>query len=234
MPPYLRWHQFLAELDTIWRPGPPRYENSNMALVGRSGSGKTTFAREILKLRDFVCVFGTKTKDPSLYDPLVKQGYRLVDEWNPEQIDQSRVIFRPPLAAPTAQALAAQQEAFRTAMLRVFRVGGWTIYWDEARYLSETLKLSNEMNLLWLQGRSLGVTIVAGTQRPVSVPINMFEQSRFLATFRITGADDRRTMAAYTGANQPVVQEAAAILPRHEVMFVDGETDFICRTRVGG
>lgn len=234
MPPYVRWHEFVALLDSVWTPGPPSWPNSNLALVGAAGSGKTTLSRELLKLRDYVVVFGTKTQDASLYEPLRRQGFVLVDEWNPQDTRHNKVIYRPPLRAPTREALAEQALAFHNAMLRVFQVGGWTLYWDEARYLSQTLKLGNEMDLLWLQGRSLGLTIVAGTQRPVSVPLNMFEQSRFLITFRITGRDDRKTMAAYTGVNEPVVTEAAAMLPPHEFLFVDGETDTIVRSRVGG
>ena len=230
--PYVAWPDFYRALNQLWRPGPPDWPNSNIAIVGTAGSGKTRFTREIVKLRERVCVFGTKTADPSLYEPLQREGFRLQNDWNPEDTRQPKVIFRPPLTAPTPAALAGQRAAFQSALLHVFQVGGWTLWFDEVRYLSETLKLSSELNLLWLQGRSLGVTIVALTQRPVSVPINMFEQSRFLVTFRVAGREDRRTMANYAGASAPVVFETAAVLPKYELLLVDSESDLMMRTRV--
>jgi hypothetical protein len=232
VPPYVHWPEFKRALRGIWKVGPPDWPNPNVALVGSAGSGKTTLAREILDLRDYVCVFGTKTADASLYEPLRKRGYVLRDQWNPENTHERRVIFRPPLKAPTPDALEAQRAAFQGALLRVFQTGGWTLYFDEVRYLSQTLKLANELDLLWLQGRSLGVVMVAGTQRPVSVPRNMFEQSRFSFLWRIPGRDDRRTASDDQGAARDVVFETAAILPPHECLFVDSEQDLLVRTKV--
>jgi hypothetical protein len=117
--------------------------------------------------------------------------------------------------------------------MSLYRVGGWTLWLDEVRYLTELLKLDRELNLLWLQGRSAGTVMVALTQRPVSVPLNMFEQSRFLITFKIKGLEDRRTMASYAGENQPVVIDVAARLPKYELLMVDAEDDYAVRTRVG-
>lgn len=232
MPPFVRFPLFMRTLAEVWQMGPPDWPNPNVAMVAMAGSGKTTFARQILQLRDRVCVFGTKTQDSSLYDPFSRLGYRITSDWNPEQFDQPRVIFKPPLAAPTRAALALQRDAFERALMHVFQVGGWTLYFDEVRYFSETLKLADTLNLLWLQGRSLGICMVAATQRPVSVPLNMFEQSRFFLDWRISGKDDRRTASDYTGTNAPIVYEVIARLPRYEALFVDKETDLLLRTRV--
>lgn len=215
----------------LWEVGPPDWPNPNVALIGRPGSGKTTLARTILQLRDRVVVFGTKAEDPSLYEPFRRLGYRLTDQFNPRDTRHPKIIYRPRLTEASAAGLAAQREQFRNALLGIFRYGGWTVYLDEVRYLTETLKLETELNLLWLQGRALGIVIVAGTQRPVSVPINMFEASAHLFTWRINGLDDRRTMAAYTGQYRDAVIEYAALLPPFECLYVNPSDDVLLRTR---
>lgn len=230
----MAWPQFKRELDRRWLPGPPSWPNTNMAIVGTAGSGKSRLSREVVELRDRVCLFGTKLVDEPLYGPLVKDGWKIQDHWNPSDTSRERVIFRPPLRSPTKEDFARQREAFRRALVQVYRIGGWTLWFDEVRYLSETLKLADELNLLWLQGRSAGTTIVALTQRPVSVPLNMFEQSRHLITFKIKGLEDRRTMASYTGGSQPTVMAVAEQLPKYELLYVDTEDDWMARTRVTG
>lgn len=230
--PYVHWPEFKSILNRLWVPGPPDWPNTNIAIVGKARSGKSTFTREIADLRTRVCLFGTKMIDEPLYGPLEDRGYQIKSRWDPADTSEERVIFRPPLKDPSPQAIAQQREAFRVALVRVWQLGGWTLWFDEIRYLSETLRLAGELNLLWLQGGSAGTTILGLTQRPVSVPINMFEQSRFLVTFRITGRDDRQTMASYAGTAQPYVFEIAAMLAPHELLFVDTELDILLRTRV--
>lgn len=231
VPDYEYWPDLMAYMRREWKPGPPSWPNTHMAIVGTSGSGKTTLARTILGLRDFVCIFGTKRSDPSLYAPLEAEGYVVVDRWSPEELRQPKVIFRPPVGIDDAS-IAQQRAAFRRALLQVFETGGWTLYFDELRYLTENLKLATELNTLWLQGRSEGITIVASTQRPVSVPLNMFEQARHFFLARVSMRDDRKTASEFTGPSAPVVFETAAILPKYEFLYVDKETDHVVRTRV--
>jgi hypothetical protein len=167
-----------------------------------------------------------------LYDPLKAQGYVIQDKFDPQSTEHPKVIFRPPLEEPTTAALLEQRSAFRGALLGIFQTGGWTIFCDELRYLTDTLKLQREMDLLWLQGRSMWITIVGLTQRPVSVPLNAFEQATHFIVFRVSSFNDRKRAAEYTGGSAPVVFETIRELPHHEFLYINKVQDVMMRSRV--
>lgn len=221
--PFIDWRAFNERLE--WKQG------EHITLVGRTGSGKTTLARQLLPRRDFVVVLATKRQDPSLYDPLLAAGYVLRETFDPDIATEPKVIYRPPLPSPTPEGREVQREAFREALISIFEVGGWCVYMDEIRYLSETLKLGAELEILWLQGRSLGVSMVCGTQRPVSIPRVAFE-AQHLFLWKFTDKRDIVTMSEFTGENLPVAQALIPRLPKHEALYIDTDTDEILRTKV--
>jgi hypothetical protein len=224
MPPYVRWDRFLERFD--WRQG------QHVTLVGTTGSGKTTLARQILPRREFVVVLATKAKDSSLYDPLLRQGYELVEKFDPNPREHPRVIFRPRLSAPTSEGRAEQKEAFRLALIDVFATGGWCVYADEVRYLTQYLGLQTEFETLWLQGRSLGVSLIVGTQRPVSIPLLAFDSADHLFLWRNTDRVNIQRMAEFAGASVEAARYTIPRLPRHEALYIATRTDEMVRTKV--
>jgi hypothetical protein len=205
-----------------------------MALVGQTGSGKTTAMVQLLDIRDYVVVIGTKQADDSLYGPLKARGYRVVTEFDPREwnVDDSpRVLFRCPLTAPTEAAEARQREQIRTVLRGVYITGGWCIALDEVAYLSRDLKLDRELNALWREGRSAGSTLVAGTQRPVNVPRNMWEMATHNLDWKITGKEDRRTASEYMGEIEGVAFETMARLEKHEFLYVNSIDGVAVRSR---
>lgn len=225
-PPFTPWNVFLPWFQTEWAQG------EHVALVARSQSGKTTLARQILGIRSNVIVLATKVKDDALYRPLQELGYELVTTFDASNLSKPRVIFKPPLPDPSRASIKKQADAFREALVDIFLTGGWTIYADELRYLSQVLGLQDEIDTLYLQGSSLGVTMVAATQRPVSVPLNMFQQASKVFLWRINDRDDRRRASEYLGPNSGMAFEVIDSLPRYEALYVDVVSDLTTRTRV--
>jgi hypothetical protein len=206
----------------------------HMALVAKSGSGKTTFAREILALRDWVVVFGTKIRDPDLFEEFQRQGYVVKHTWSPFDTSNPRVIFAPPLPSPTKEGRAAQAEAFRRVLIELFQLerGNWTVYFDEIHYLTKDLNLQTEIDTLYLQGRALGITLVAATQRPRQVPRNMFAQSDWFGFWRVPNSEDRVSASQLVGGQEYVAREAMEVLPQYEMLLVDSVRDVAMRTKV--
>lgn len=101
------------------------------------------------------------------------------------------VIYRPP---PTMQ----EDYAY------LFEVAFWDaipfIYVDES-----TLCVKNSQvypvyfRAIWQQGRSRGITALAGTQRPSGVPVFLFSESEQKWSFDLIAADDREKVAGWIG-----------------------------------
>ena len=201
-----------------------------MALLARTRSGKTTAARSLLNIRDWVVVFGTKPRDEELYPAFEAQGYVIKDRFDPTDLEDSRVIFRPGGGLMDTD---RQKQAFTTALEQIYDVGGWTIYIDEILVLARDLGMTNILNRMYTQAASNGVTMVAGSQRPRGAPLNMFEQSEWFCIWRIADLEDRQRAAEFLGPNRWMAYEATTILPRYEFVIVDVADDYATRTKVG-
>lgn len=207
----------------------------HFTLVGNTKSGKTTFAREALMLRDWVVVFATKVQDKDLYEAMGKQGYVVREKWSPFDTKDNRVIFAPPLRSPDKAGRQAQTAAFRKALIELFQIrggGNWTVYCDEIRYLTHDLQLTTEIDTLYLQGRALGITMVGATQRPRGVPRNVFAMATWFALWRVPNGEDRKSTADLVGGMAPVAREAMAVMPRHEFILIDATQDVAMRGKV--
>ena len=223
--PFVRWDRFIESV--TFKQG------EMITIVGTIGSGKTVLERELVEFRSFTVLLGTKPEDRELYVPFEQRGYELVDRFDPSPpADESRVIFRPRLTAPDAKARAKQADAFREMLLEVWEYGGWTVVADEIWYLTNQLKLADIFETLWTQGRSSGVTIVAATQLPVSIPLLAFDQATHLFLFRNTDKYRINRMSEFAGADSAVLKVVIPLLPRHEFIYVDTREGTLLRSMV--
>lgn len=221
--PFLPWERFVEQFDF--------QQGEHVTLVGGTGSGKTTLARElILPRRDYVSVFATKKKDPSLYGPLQAAGYVVTDDWDPYDAEVRKVIYKPTISGVGKGGRAGQADAFREAMEEVFEAGNWCCYFDEVAYQSNNLKLATELETLWMQGRSLGISMVAATQRPVQIPLIAYEANH-LFLWRFTDKRNIDTISEFTGSNISVARAVIPRLPRHEALYINTVTDQMARTK---
>jgi hypothetical protein len=206
-------------------------QGEHVTLVGGSGSGKTTLARElILPRRDFVVVMATKKSDDSLYQPLQQAGYVLTDTFDPYDRDKPKVIFRPSISGVGRSGRQAQAQAFGEALEGVFEAESWCVYCDEVRYLSDNLSLGVELETLWMQGRSLGISMVVGAQRPVKIPVIAYDANH-LFLWKASDKRDIDTMSEFTGVNINTAREVIPRLPRHEALYIQTVTDEMARTK---
>ena len=163
-----------------WEPG------EHMGLVGMTGSGKSTAAAVILAVRRYLVVLRTKP-DRVRYGARLARRARAMNDRR-----LSRIVLDPPYEA--------QAQECRRALDLAWEQGAWTVYVDELYYADEQLGLEWELNRLLTQGRSKGVSLVTGMQRPVSVTRFALGEATHVLSFGLEGRDVR-TIAEVTSEN---------------------------------
>lgn len=214
------WSVFLKRFR--WKQG------EHMTVIGPTGSGKTVLSLELLKFsgRKHVVVLACKPRDPRL-SALKGDGFRILREWQPTPLD-TKVVLWPKLVGP--EDIANQRVVFKNCLTGVYRSGGWCVFCDEVRYLTEYLKLKPMVEVIWQHGRSLGVSLIAATQRPTHIPLLAFDQASHLFFFRDNDEVNLRRMSGLGSANAREVKETVCQLAHHEVLYVNTRTGESLRT----
>lgn len=224
---YTEWDRFLEHW--LWKQG------EHLTAIGPTGTGKTTLLVAALKKRDFVLFLATKKEDRTV-NKLARSGYKIVQDYREIQPEiDHKVILKPPFPNVSAKELKAlHQRIFRDALTWVFRTGAWCVVADEVRYLTEYLRLDDEMELLWLQGRSLHITVACATQRPKAIPLSAYDAATHLFFWRDNDKVNQQRIAEISGVDidpKELMREVAN-LPRHELLYVNTRTGEGVRTKV--
>lgn len=220
----LSWEAFLERF--VWQQG------EHVALIGPTGSGKTTLALGLLPLRQYVIAYGTKPKDRTL-DTLVKSsGWKLVRtvEKMPNVIrGATRIVFWPKFVTPADQPRQAYEIA--QSMNEAFVRGGWCLFIDELWYMEKVLGLTLLVQSLLTQGRSIGLSIVAGTQRPAHVTLLIYDQCTHLFLWRDNDERNLKRLSGINGLNAETIRSTVATLAPHEVLYVNTRTSYMAVTK---
>lgn len=218
--PTVSYGHFLREFK--WLQG------QHITEIGPTGYGKTTLAVDLLTRRDFVMAFGTKRSDSTL-DRLIRQrGYRRVQNFGQITPEDRRVVIWPNIAflESADEILALQKEVFREALFAAFRQGGWCVYIDELRYITGKLNLKSEVELLWEQGRSSDISVVAGYQRPRNIPLLAYDQPEHLFFFKESDYENLSRMAEVVSwIDRKVLVNAIVHIPKYSFVYLNKEEE---------
>lgn len=218
------WDEFLsyfANPSRGWQQG------EHVTAIGPTGAGKTTLLRQILPIRRYVLVLASKPRDP-LMSSLKEDGYRVGHRW-PSPAGVNRYVYWP--NARRMRDLPEQKEAFRRVLEDVYEVGGWTVYMDEIRYLSDFLGLKSELQVLWLQARSMSASLVGGTQRPFYIPLEAYDQATHLFFWRDSDRRNLNRISELNDVDANRIKEVVRNLPKHEVLYVNTRTGEVFITK---
>jgi energy-coupling factor transporter ATP-binding protein EcfA2 len=218
------WEDFHAYFSRAWAQG------EHVSYIGPTGSGKTTLALAILPIRQHVLALATKPKDRTMDRLHRDERWPIVREWPPKRIrgNADRLILWPPFSRPDD--VVAQQVVMHRALVDAFTQGGWTIFADELFYLCRYLGLQRTLEMIWTQGRSVGITLVGGTQRPAHVPLLAYDQATHLFFWRDNDETNLRRIGGLGGLNSAAIRRTVASLPKHHALYLNTRTGETCTT----
>ncbi len=158
-------------------------QGEHILITGRTGSGKSMFARALLSRRRFLIFFRSKADDVDWR--MDRKTRTLRSSLN--GMEDGRVE-RLEIAPPPEE----QGEIFYQALKRAEEHKGWTLYIDEGKRFDE-LGLMPELEHLATQGRSMRISVVTGTQRPTWISRYLVSEPSHHISFWHDGRD-RKTL----------------------------------------
>lgn len=222
--PYLEWHRFHRYMQGTWEQG------DHVTVIAPTNWGKTTLMAELLSIRTYIAAFGVKGQDRSMEKLIRELGLYRTKTWQPDV--SHRACLWPDIKGAGANHRKHQRDIFAGAMDSIYRSGGWCCFFDEVSYLSDTLKLDDELKFLLNQGRSSFITVVGCTQRPAFIPLAFYDQATHLFIGKDTDHRNVTRLSELTGNARKVVASEIPALPKYTFLYVNRDTGFRCRTKV--
>lgn len=214
----LEWDKFINHWRRVFK------QSQHVTLVGPTGCGKTTLGIELIKSRDWVVAFGVKFKDETLESLIKKQKWKRIKKW-PPPFNAQRVVLWPNVDDPRKM-LQEHRAIFSDALADIYKKGGWCVWVDEERYLSDHLRMKDLMTLMYVTARSNNISIVGSAQRPRHIPLEAYSQAGHLILWRTGDEQDLRRLGSLNGVDAKEVSTAVSRLPYHaflHVNLVDGQ-----------
>lgn len=206
------WAEFLEQFD--WRQG------EHVAMIAPTGAGKTTLMAELMPLRKWSIVLGTKPKDRT-YNRMMRENDMLrIDSIREVKSWHSKYLLWPHYTGDMARTMDVQRRAFREAMNAVVNQGGWTLWVDESKYIAEMLGLKKELTFSLEQLRSINATVICGAQRPAWLPMSVLSSSTHVFIWKTTLREDAKRLADIGGIDARDVFSALKSLGRYEFMYI--------------
>jgi hypothetical protein len=189
--------------------GYPRgeFQPEHLAIYGQTGRGKSYFEKYVLveraRLRKSrIVVVATKPADKTL----VSTGWPIIEDWPPphgwtkKQTDYDQVIFwaKAPGLGVEGQQKQAQKIVDLLEQLWVPDSNRIVVF-DEIAYIEKELGLANYTSRYLREGRGLGITVVATTQRPAQVSRYMHSETAWSVFFAPKDEEDAERMAQVAG-----------------------------------
>ena len=212
-PVFTEWKPFLKRWPGLFKQG------EHVTAIGPTGCGKTLLCRELVNCRSHVVATGVKHKDSSMSE-LEKLGWKRRDSWTEKKASDKRVIVWPHESDIT-KIDAVHHRVFLELLQDVYKKGGWCVWTDELRYMTDLIGLKKPYQKMYIAARSNNVSLVSAAQRPSHVPLEAYSQASHLFLFRTGDERDLSRVGGLNGVSAKQVSQTVAELEKHQFLYVN-------------
>lgn len=206
-------------------------QGQHIAIMGRTGRGKTTLARDLLTLRDYAVALAVKRADDTL-DTFPGAGYERVTRWPPAYAQRKVLLWARPRNFDDIQ---KQALILRAVLNDVYENGGWGVLLDDVAYMANTLGLKKPITILLNQARSSYSSIISAMTQPSSVtqsiPSEVWRQVRFHLVFYYRVGRDLDVISDIVGYTKSQLSKWMSTLGPWDFLCFDDLTDTVFLVR---
>lgn len=206
LPERLAWEELGPDFFEAWGYPHGKWMPEHLSIYGPTGSGKSVFETTVLKERArlrgaHVVVIATKPADKTV----AALGWPVVNHWPPNQGWQDRDKFRCVIFWAKANGLTKDARDRQALMVEDLLSQLWVqdsntiVAFDEVSYIENQLGLKTHVETYWREARTMGITVVASTQRPANVSRYMHSEASWSVYFAPKDEDDAERMAQVAG-----------------------------------
>lgn len=212
-------------LSAPWKPG------QHVALIGKTGEGKSTLAAGIMSARKYVLALDPKGEDETLEaagytrvlglppkKKLPKEVQRDLDEGRPVRL----VVGG---ASRTREADARLRTLMEDALEYARQSGGWTVYADEYQLLADQrmYRLGPQVERMLISARRDKTSVLTAFQAPAWVPKAATRQSSIIVVWRTRDEDMVKNVARAAGRPWKMLGQVIDELPKYHVLVIPDE-----------
>lgn len=214
----MRWEEFLAWFRIAWRP------SQHLALIGKTGCGKSTFACGVLDSRKYLLALDPKGGDETLGTLRLPR----LTKWPPSERTLDAIAEGRParfIVGPIVRQVSDRPKlrtVLKDTLTGVFEAGGFTVYVDEFQLFADRrmMNLAAEVETLLIAARSKGISVVTSYQAPAWVPTAASRQATWVVVWPTRDMDVVKKLAAIVGRDWRMLWEAMQALPDFHVLIV--------------
>lgn len=227
------WSVLGPDFIATWGHARGKAMPEHLEILGQSGSGKSYFETCILLQRQrargsHIVVVATKAAD----ETLISTGWPVVDQYPPQDRRETAVIYWPQAAGLTQEGKKQQAAKIQELLQKLWRPNANVIVvFDEIAYLCTELNFPPEipmktiLSTYFREGRALGITVVASTQRPQGVIRQMHSEAGWTVCFAPKDEEDAKRMAQVLGGEKTYMPILKTLnRKRYEFLIVHGIT----------
>lgn len=233
LPERVSWEELGPDFYQAWGFPHGEWMPEHLAIYGPTGSGKSFFEVTVLKERarlrgDHVVVIATKPADKTV----AATGWPIVHRWPPAQGWRDKHKYEQVVFWAKAKGLNAQARTEQAILVEDLLDQLWVpdsniiVSFDEIAYVDNQLGLKTHVETYFREGRTMGITVVASTQRPSNVTRFMHSEATWSVFFAPKDEDDAERMAQVAGNKNYYLR----VLPelrrdKHEFLLVHNLTN---------